>query len=45
MHDVTWLVLRTTGIKMHGENFKEGSIPIYWIDANTALQILGDEFL
>ena len=27
IHDMIGLALRATGTKMHGENFKEGSIP------------------
>ena len=35
-HDVIGLTLRTTGIEMHGENFKEGSILVYLVCISAA---------
>ena len=44
---VMWLglVLKTIGIEMHREHFKEGNIPVCWIDASTAFQNSGTKFL
>ena len=39
MYDVTCLALCRTGIELHGENLKEGSVPNCWIDASIAFQI------
>ena len=35
IHNVVDLTLRTTCVKRHGENFKEGSIPVYLVGART----------
>ena len=44
MHDVIGLTLRTTGIVTHGENFKEGSIPICLVGTSAILQTSRTKF-
>ena len=45
MLGVIGLALRTTGIEMHGENFKEGSILVGLVGTSTTFQISRIKFL
>ena len=44
-HDVTDLALRTISTEIHGENLKEGSIPICWMVLMLHLKFQGQNFL
>ena len=45
MYDVTWLVLKTTGITMHEDNFKEESTTVCLVGARIAFQISSTKFI
>ena len=44
IHGMIGLALRTTGIELHEENFKEGSIPVCLVGTSAIFQISRKKF-